>query len=94
MSVPRTKNSTGTQREIKSADGEEGEEEIFDDAVAENIELGAEGSGEAAGAREVAVDAIEGDGSDGECDGCEVGCESVAEVREESHGGEGSGDSR
>src|SRR5580692_4082939 len=78
----------------KSADGEEGEEEIFDDAVAENIELGSDGSGQAAGARDIAVDAVEGDGSDGECDGCEFGCESVAEVREESHGGKCSGDSR
>src|SRR5580693_916501 len=78
----------------KSADGEECEEEIFDDAVAENIELCAEWCCETASASEVAVNAIEGDGSDGECDGCEVGCESVAEVREQSHGGKCSGDSR
>jgi hypothetical protein len=59
-----------------------------------NIELCAEWCCETASASEVAVNAIEGDGSDGECDGCEVGCESVAEVREQSHGGKCSGDSR
>ena len=88
------KEEDGDPERDQSADGEEGEEEIFDDAVAEDIELGAERSREVAGASEVAVEAIEGDGGDGEDDGGEVGGERVAEEGEESDGGEGGGDSR
>ena len=47
-------------------DGEIGEEHIFDDAIAEDVDLGADGSGHVAGAGDVAIEGVERDGGYGE----------------------------
>src|SRR5579862_3526820 len=78
----------GDPERDESTDGEESEEKIFDDAIAEDIELGAEGRGEAARAREVAVETVEGDGGDRKRDGDGIGDERIAEEGEERDGGE------
>src|SRR4029077_6172788 len=73
----------GNPERDQAADGKKCEEEIFDHAVAEDVELRAERRSHVARASEVAVNAVESDGGDGQEDGHRIGCERPLRKREE-----------
>ena len=89
MAAPRAKKKTGKPERDHADDGEVGEVDVFDHAVAEDVDLGADGGGEIIAAGEVAVEGVERDGGDGERDGAEVGPGVAAE---EADGSEADGD--
>src|SRR5579863_2006914 len=78
----------------EAAHGEQCEKKIFDDTVAQNIELRAKRSGEAARAGEIAVEGVKGDSGDGVGHGGAIGGKIGAEESEERDGGERSHDAR
>src|SRR5579871_5808511 len=63
-------------------DGEIGEVHVFDHAVAENVDLRADGSSHVTLAREMAVEGVQRDGGDGEDDAGEVEPGAVAEAED------------
>lgn len=75
----------------EAGDGEESEEEIFDDAVAEDIKLCSERSGELPTTRQIAIECVKSDSGNRERQGGPVG---PGIATEQGHRAEGQGDAR